>query len=60
MRKIDSLREHAIKHRKLSLVLCDDVDEWNGWGGREVQEEGDIGIHIVDSVYCTVETNTTL
>ena len=27
------------------------------WGRREVQEEGDICIHIVDSLHCTVETN---
>ena len=29
-------------------------------GGREVQEEGDIGIHTADSLHCTAETNTTL
>ena len=30
-----------------------------GAGGREVQEGGDIGIHIADSLHCTAETNTT-
>ena len=31
------------------------------WGsGREVQEGGDIGIHIADSLHCTAEANTTL
>ena len=28
--------------------------------GREVQEGGDIYIHIADSLFCTAETNTTL
>jgi len=28
--------------------------------GSEVQEGGDICIHIVDSLHCTAETNTTL
>ena len=31
-----------------------------GWGGREVQGEEDICIHIADSFHCTAETNTTL
>ena len=31
-----------------------------GWAGREVQEGGDICIHIGDSLHCTAETNTTL
>ena len=44
-----------------SLVLYDDLQEWDErWGGREVQEGGDICIHIADSLCCTVETNTTL
>ena len=29
-------------------------------GGREVQEGGDICIHIADSLLCREETNTTL
>ena len=42
-------------------MLCDDLDGWEGGGGgREVQEGGDIGIHIVASLHCTAETNTTL
>ena len=36
-------------------MLCDD-----GRGGREVQEGGDICIHIADSLRCIAETNTTL
>ena len=41
-------------------MLCDDLDGWDGGGGREVQEGEDIGIHIADSLHCTAETNTTL
>ena len=54
------------KHRELSSVLCDDLDAGEGGkgeggrGGREVQEGGDIVIHIADSLHCTAETNTTL
>ena len=29
-----------------------------GW--REVQEEGDICIHVADSLHCTIESNTML
>ena len=41
-------------------MLCDDLEGWAGEGGREVQEGGDAGIHIVDSLCCTAESNTTL
>ena len=42
-------------------MLCDDLDGWDGGGGREVQEGGgDMCIHIADSLHCTAETNTTL
>ena len=42
-------------------MLCDDLDSWDGaWGGREIQEGGDICIHIADSLNCTAETNTAL
>ena len=42
-------------------MFCDDLDGWDGVvDGREVQEGGDIGIHIADSLHCTAETNTTL
>ena len=51
-------RSHAIK---LSSVLCDDLDGWDGMGvGREVREGGDISIHVGDSFHCTTETNTVL
>ena len=37
-------------------MLCGDLS-WVGWGGREVQEGGDVCIHIADSLHCTAETN---
>ena len=40
-------------------MLCGDLDVWDG-RGREVQEGGDMPIHIADSLYCAAETNTTL
>ena len=39
---------------------CRDLDGWDGGAGREVQEGGDICMHIADSLHCTAETNTTL
>ena len=39
-------------------MLCDDLVGWNGEGGRETQEGGDIGIHIADSLCCMAETDT--
>ena len=40
-------------------MLCDDLDGWvGGVGSRELQEGGDIDIHIADSLCCTAETNT--
>ena len=42
-------------------MLCGDLDGWDGGRrGREVQEGGDICIHIVDSLLCTAEASTTL
>ena len=32
--------------QELSLVLRDDLEGWDGGGGREAQEGGDICIHI--------------
>ena len=36
---------------------CDDLEGWDGGGGRETQEGGDIYIHLHDR---TAETNTPL
>ena len=42
-------------------MICDDLDGWDrGRGGREVQEGGDIGIHIADSLCYKAEANTPL
>ena len=42
-------------------MVCDELDGWDGGGGRrQVQEGGEICIHIADSLCCTGETNTTL
>ena len=42
-------------------MFCDNLDGWDGGvGERGVQEGGDTGIHIADSLHCTAETNTTL
>ena len=58
MCKTDSSWEAAAFHREL-LVLCDDLEGWDrGWVGREVQEGGDMCIHVADSRGCTTETNT--
>ena len=38
-----------VQDRAFSLVLCDDLEGWDGGGGREAQEEGDICIHIAVS-----------
>ena len=41
-------------------MFCDDLEGWDREDGREVQEGGDIGIHIADSLHCTAETNIIL
>ena len=37
-----------MKFRKLSWVLCEDLDAWWGGGGREDQEEGDVNMQLAD------------
>ena len=41
-------------------MLCDDLEGWDGRGGREAKEGGDICIGVIDSCCCTAETNTAL
>ena len=57
MCKIDSSLEPAViaQGAQLSALW---QPRWLGWGGggRQAQEGGDICIHIVDSLHCTVET----
>ena len=47
-------------HRKLSSVLCDDLDGWDKGANRGIQEGEDICKCIAGSLHCTAETNTTL
>ena len=35
----------AIQHRELSLMLCSDLEEWDG-GKKEAQDRGDLCVHI--------------
>ena len=49
-----------MKKALLSLVLWDDLEWWDGGGGREAQEGEDKYTFIIDSRTCTTETNTTL
>ena len=52
---------YAVWCRELSWVVCDDLNGWDRFvGRREVQEGGDICIHIVDSLCCTPEIDTIL
>ena len=40
-------------------MLCGDLDGWDGMEcGREVQDRGDICLHLADSTCCTTENNT--
>jgi len=41
-------------------VLCDDLEVWDGGGGKEAQEGGDICRLMAHSHFCMAETNTTL
>ena len=54
MYKTDNQGEPAVLPRELYYMLCADLN------GKEIQEGGDICIHITDSLSCTVETNTAL
>jgi len=49
--KIDSQWELAVWLRELKPGLCDNLEGRNGeGGGREVQEGGDMGVPMADSV----------
>ena len=44
-----------------SQVLCDNLEEWDGVGGRrEVQEGGDTRVPMTDSCWCMAEINIIL
>ena len=42
--RMDGCWEAAAWHREISLVLCDHLEGWDGEGGRETQEGGDMGM----------------
>ena len=47
---VDSQWKFTVLLRELKLVLCDNLEEWDGVGvGREVQEGGNICIPMADS-----------
>ena len=50
-------KEYFKQEYELSLVVCDDLE---GWDGREVQEGGDICKHMADSLSCIAESNAAL
>ena len=48
-----------MQHRESSLVLCDDLEGWDG-EGRAIQEGGDICTVTADLHCCMAEANKTL
>ena len=47
--------------REVKLVLCDNLEWWDGvGGGREVHEGGDLDIPMANLCWCVAETNTVL
>ena len=48
------------KHGEPSLGLWDDLEGWDGGGGREARERGNIHILKTEPHSYTAETNTTL
>lgn len=44
------LWEAAVQHGELSSALSDDLERWDGEGGREVQKRGGICILTADSI----------
>ena len=59
--RIDSQREFSVWVRKLKLVLCINLDGWDGMGdGREAQKGEDICIPMADSCRGLTESNKIL
>ena len=48
--------ESALWHRELKLVLCDNVEKWDGEGGGERFKRGDICMPGAVSCWCIAET----
>ena len=58
MCKIDSSWEAVVQHREVSLVLCDDLEGWDGEGGKEAQEGGDMQTYVcIQLVHFVVQQN---
>ena len=50
-----------ISKLKIYLMLCNNLDRWDGMGGgKEVKKGGHICIPMADSCQCKAETSTTL
>ena len=48
-------------NRELNLVLCDNLEDWDGVGhGAEVQDRRHVCVLVADSCGCMAETNTIL
>ena len=45
---------------QLSLVLCKNLEGWDGGSLRAIQEGGDVCILRANSLYCKAKTNITL
>ena len=61
MCKIDSQWEFAVWLRELKPGLCDNLEGWDGVGGRsEIQEGRDMYVPMADSCWCVAETKTVL
>ena len=59
--KVDSQWEFAVWLRELKQGFCDNLEGWNGEGdGKEVQEEGDMGVPMADSCWYLTENNKIL
>ena len=54
------MKKESSIYREISSLHYEDLQGWDGGGGREAHERGDICIHTADSLHCTADTNTTL
>ena len=59
--KIDSQWEFVVWLRELRKGLCDNLEKWDGEGdGRDVWEEGDMGVPMADSCWSMTENHKIL
>ena len=57
---MDSQWELAVWCRELNMVLCNNLEVWDGMGAWEGGSRGDIRTVMADSCCCMAETNTIL